>query len=263
MGKIISIHSFRGGTGKSNTTANLAAQAALSGKRVAVVDTDIQSPGIHVLFGLDESKMGHTLNEFLRGECTIKDVAHQVGSEGQSGVQQLIGSNLWLVPSSINGREISKIVKSGYSVDILNKGLNSLRKELELDYLFIDTHPGLNEETLLSVALSDTLVVIMRPDQQDFQGTAVTVDIARQLDVPNLFLVVNKSVISPELSDFEVVEEKFKKDLETKYAARVAGLLPLSVDMAQLGSADLFSLRYPDHIWSRRLRQIADVVLAA
>ena len=52
MSRIVSIHSFRGGTGKSNTTANLAAILAASGRRVGVIDTDIQSPGIHVLFGL-------------------------------------------------------------------------------------------------------------------------------------------------------------------------------------------------------------------
>ena len=52
MAKIISIHSFRGGTGKSNMTANLAALLAAEGGRVGVIDTDIQSPGIHVLFGL-------------------------------------------------------------------------------------------------------------------------------------------------------------------------------------------------------------------
>ncbi len=78
MAQIVSIHSFRGGTGKSNTAANLAAQVAMAGKRVGIVDTDIQSPGIHVLFGLDETKMGHTLNEFLRGECSIEDVAFSV-----------------------------------------------------------------------------------------------------------------------------------------------------------------------------------------
>src|SRR6187401_2839537 len=78
-GKIVSIHSFRGGTGKSNTTANLAAQVAMAGKRVGIVDTDIQSPGIHVLFGLDEQRMGHTLNEFLHGECPIEDVAYSIG----------------------------------------------------------------------------------------------------------------------------------------------------------------------------------------
>ena len=43
-GKIVSIHSFRGGTGKSNIAANLAAAAALDGKRVAVMDTDMANP---------------------------------------------------------------------------------------------------------------------------------------------------------------------------------------------------------------------------
>jgi MinD-like ATPase involved in chromosome partitioning or flagellar assembly len=263
MGKIISIHSFRGGTGKSNITANLAALAALQGKRVGVVDTDIQSPGIHVLFGLDETKMGHTLNQFLRGECGIKDVAHPVGAEGQEGVQQLTRHTIWLVPSSINGSEISKVVKTGYSVDVLNRGLNALRKELNLDYLFIDTHPGLNEETLLSVALSDTLVVIMRPDQQDYQGTIVTVDIARQLDVPNLFIVVNKSLISPELKEYDMLVGNFRNDIEARYNSKVAGILPLSVDMAQNASKDIFALRYPDHAWSKAVREAADIILAA
>jgi MinD-like ATPase involved in chromosome partitioning or flagellar assembly len=42
MPQIISIHSYRGGTGKSNITANLAALLAANGRRVGVVDTDIQ-----------------------------------------------------------------------------------------------------------------------------------------------------------------------------------------------------------------------------
>lgn len=68
MSKIISIHSFRGGTGKSNTAANLAALLACQSYRVGVVDTDIQSPGIHVLFGLNEDDMSHSLNDYLWGE---------------------------------------------------------------------------------------------------------------------------------------------------------------------------------------------------
>jgi septum site-determining protein MinD len=258
MTKIVSIHSFRGGTGKSNITANLAAQAVLQGKRFAIVDTDIQSPGIHVLFGLDESKMGHTLNEYLRGECGIQAVAHPIGSsgEGGTGVKQLIKQSIWLIPSSINGKEISRVIKNGYDVGVLNKGFNSLSKELALDYLFIDTHPGLNEETLLSVAISDVLVIILRPDQQDFQGTAVTVDIARGLDVPNLFLVVNKALTRYDFGEM-------KKTIENTYKAPVAGILPLTEDMADLGSADIFSLRYTDHPWSKTLREIAATILSA
>jgi MinD-like ATPase involved in chromosome partitioning or flagellar assembly len=258
-GKIVSIHSFRGGTGKSNTTANLSSQLAMMGKRVAMIDTDIQSPGIHVLFGLDEQKMGHTLNEYLHGEVAIEDVAYKVGDHiddsAPPGRAQLKDKNLWLVPSSINGGEISKILRDGYDFNVLNKGMQSLRKKLELDYLFIDTHPGLNDETMLSVAISDTLIIILRPDQQDFQGTAVTVDVARSLDVPNLLLVVNKAL---QRYDFKQIKE----EVESKFAAPVAGVLPLTEDMVELASSDIFSLRHPDHLWSKAMKGVAETIAA-
>jgi MinD-like ATPase involved in chromosome partitioning or flagellar assembly len=258
MSKIVSIHSFRGGTGKSNTTANVAAQVAIAGKRVAVVDTDIQSPGIHVLFGLDEKKMGHTLNEYLRGECPIEDVALHIGEhvDDAPGRSQLRGTDLWLVPSSIKGTEISRVLRDGYDVNVLNKGLRTLRKSLELDYLFIDTHPGLNEETLLSIAISNVLLVILRPDQQDFQGTAVTVDIARSLDVPNLMLILNK--VLPKKYDFDQI----RQEMEGIYQAPVAGVMPLAEDLVDLGSADIFALRYPTHSWSQVVDGIAQSLLA-
>lgn len=257
MAKIVSIHSFRGGTGKSNVTANLAAQAALAGRRVGVVDTDIQSPGIHVLFGLDESKMGRTLNDFLYRRCEIDEVALSIGEHAADapGRAKLAGKELYLIPSSIRGREISKVLRDGYDVNRLNEGLQTLLKALKLDYLFIDTHPGLNEETLLSIAISDVLVLLMRPDNQDMQGTAVTVDIARSLDVPNLVLAVNKALVR---YDFGGI----KKQMEDAFQAPVAGVMPLSEDLADNASADLFSLRFPDHAWSKALKNVSDAVLA-
>ena len=78
MSKIISIHSFRGGTGKSNITANVATIAARRGRRVGIIDTDIQSPGIHVLFGLDEKRIDRTLNDYLWGRCTVEEAAYDV-----------------------------------------------------------------------------------------------------------------------------------------------------------------------------------------
>jgi MinD-like ATPase involved in chromosome partitioning or flagellar assembly len=258
MGKIVSIHSFRGGTGKSNLTANLAAQVALEGKRVGVVDTDIQSPGIHVLFGLNEDKMGHTLNEYLRGDCAIEDVAFSVGENpgDVKGRKKLAGKDIWLIPSSINTGEITRILKDSYDPKVLNEGLQSLIKKLELDYLFIDTHPGLNEETLLSITISDILILILRPDQQDFQGTAVTVDVSRLLDVPQIFLVVNKA-----LSRFDF--KQVRSEIEGVYSTPVASVLPLSEDLVANESADIFSLADPDHAWSKGIKEVADVILAA
>lgn len=256
-GKIVSIHSFRGGTGKSNTTANLAAQVALAGKRVGVVDTDIQSPGIHVLFGLDEKKMGKTMNDFLHDKATIKEIGLPIHDNvgDAEGLSKLKNAKIWLFPSSIKGRDISQILKEGIDFNKLNEGLQSTIKEFDLDYLFIDTHPGLNEETLLSIATSDVLVIILRPDNQDLQGTSVTVDIARSLDVPNLILMVNKA-----LPKYDFAE--IKKSITAQFQASVAGVLPLSFDMADNASSDLFSLKFPDHDWSKGLRDVADAILA-
>ncbi len=256
MTKIISIHSFRGGTGKSNITANVAAQVAMQGHRVGIVDTDIQSPGVHVIFGLDEESMGHTLNDYLRGEKTMKEIAYSVGeSESEeAGFQALAGKHLYLIPSSINRDEITKILKSGYDITTLNMGFKEFYTDFELDYLFLDTHPGLHENTVLAIALSDFSLIVMRPDQQDFQGTAVTIDIVRSLDVYNLALVVNKA-----LSKYDF--NQIKEQVSGEFDAPVAGALPLSEEMVDLGSKDIFSLRFPDDKWTKNLKEIADYVL--
>jgi septum site-determining protein MinD len=247
MSRIISVHSFRGGTGKSNTTANVAVQLASQGLRIGVVDTDIQSPGIHVLFGLEEEAMHHSLNDYLWGKCEIKDAAHDVTAS--LGVP--IKGQIFLIPSSIKAGEIAKVLREGYDVGLLNDGFHSLLEALELDVLMIDTHPGLNEETLLSIAISDALAIIMRPDSQDYQGTGVTVQVARKLGVPNLRLVVNKV---PSVLDLDEVRAR----VESTYSCRVAGVLPHSDDLMILASSGVFSLKYPNHPVTAMYRQIAD-----
>jgi MinD-like ATPase involved in chromosome partitioning or flagellar assembly len=256
MTKIISIHSFRGGTGKSNLIANLAATIASQEKRVGIIDTDIQSPGIHVIFGLDEEQMNCSLNDYLWGNNNIQDAAYDVSKilklENRDKIQTR--GCLYLIPSSIKAGEIAKVLREGYDVARLNDGLQELTHCLNLDYLLIDTHPGLNEETLLSIAISDTLIIILRPDRQDFQGTAVTVDVARKLQVPRMLLVVNKV-----LPTFNF--DSLRKQVETTYNAPVAGVVPLSEELVQLASSDIFCLDHPHHSFSQTVREIAEQVV--
>ncbi|MBW8009971.1 MAG: MinD/ParA family protein [Chloroflexi bacterium] len=247
MSNIISIHSYRGGTGKSNTTANLAVIIAQSGKRVGVVDTDIQSPGINALFGLEQSELKHSLNDYLWGLCSISEAAYDV----TENLIEKIEGKIFLIPSSLNAGEIARVLREGYDVGLLDSGFQELVSDLELDALLIDTHPGLNEETLLSIAISDNVVLILRPDQQDYLGTSVTVEVARKLDVANLMLVVNKI---PDVFPMDEVKEK----VESTYNTEVAALMPHADEMMILGSNGIFVLEFPDHPVTDALKQLAD-----
>jgi septum site-determining protein MinD len=251
MGKIISVHSFRGGTGKSNTTANLATLLAAQGMRVGMIDTDISSPGIHVLFGLEEDDIKASLNDYLWGQCEIEEAAQEVTDRLGTPIK----GKMFLVPSSMKPGDIARILRESYDVGLLNDGYQRLIEELNLDVLMIDTHPGLNEETLLSIAISDALIIIMRPDSQDYQGTAVTVQVARKLDVPRLLLVVNKVPNSFKPSEVKVRVEK-------TYQCDVAGVLPHSDEMMSLASSGIFVLRYPNHPVTAILKEVAAKVMA-
>ena len=253
MARIIAVHSFRGGTGKSNITANLAALMAGRGRRVGVVDADIQSPGIHVLFGVDAGSGEPSINDYLWRQCGIQDVARDVSATlcasapGSSRVG--VGAALYLAPASIRPSDIARILREGYDVDVLGDGLDELVRRLDLDYLFVDTHPGMREETLTCIANSDALLIVLRPDQQDYQGSAVTVDVARKLDVPHMWLVLNK--VLPRLDGAALAAE-----VARTYGTHVLGVLPESDELLALGSAGLFCLRYPDHPWSCELGEV-------
>jgi MinD-like ATPase involved in chromosome partitioning or flagellar assembly len=251
MARIISIHSFRGGTGKSNTVANIAALLAARGLRVGVVDTDIQSPGIHVLFGLQGEDIAHALNDYLWGSADIQQVALDV-------TQRLGGpldGRLFLIPSSIKPGEITRVLREGYDAQLLTRGFRKLVDTLNLDVLLIDTHPGLNEETLLSIVISHALAIILRPDHQDYEGTGVTVAVARKLNVPRLMLIVNKvpAVLNP---------DDIQAKVERAYNCSVAAVLPHSDEMMLLASSGIFALHYPDHPLTALYRQIADQLIA-
>ena len=253
MAKIISIHSYRGGTGKSNATANLAATVALAGNKVGIIDTDLPSPGIHVLFGIKEEQVKYTLNDFLWGNCDISDAACDVSYMLKE--RETEDSQIYLVPSSVKLNDISRILREGFNADLLFEGFQDLIKELDIDYLFIDTHPGLNEQTLLSLTISDLVLIVLRPDQQDFQGTAVTVDVSRRLNVPDLRVLVNKA-----LKDYDF--QQIHQQIEKTYDVNVAAILPESEDMIRLASSGIFCLEYPNHPISKSLIEVGKEIMS-
>lgn len=243
--QIITVHSFKGGTGKTNIVANIATLLAVAGKRVCIIDTDLASPGTHCLFGVTDGDFRYSLNDYLWGKASIEDTALDVTNK----IKEEAKGKLFLVPSSIKAGEIARVLREGYDVGLLNDGFDKLIRKLKLDVLLIDTHSGLNEETLLSIAISNALVVMMRPDFQDYEGTGVIMDVARKLDVPKMLMVVNN--IPPQLNPSDI-----KQRVESTYNCKVAAVIPHSEELMMLASNEIFSLRYPNNPITAMFREI-------
>jgi MinD-like ATPase involved in chromosome partitioning or flagellar assembly len=108
---------------------------------------------------------------------------------------------------------------------------------------------------LVSLAISDLLILILRPDRQDYQGTAVTMEVARQFDIPRTLLVMNK--VLPALDTAALREQT-----ERAYGAPVAAVLRENEEMLLLGSAEIFALRHPEHAWTVEVAGLAARAMA-
>jgi MinD-like ATPase involved in chromosome partitioning or flagellar assembly len=251
---IAAIHSFRRGTGKSNLTAGLAACLALSGRRVGVVDAHLQAPGMQILLGLADKRIDYSLNDYLWGECELHEAAYDLS--GRLGLPEggRRDGRLFLIPASPETGDIVRMLGRPIDFDRLNRGVQGLPEELGLEAVLIDTPAGLNEDTLSTLAAANSLVLVTRPEQHDYQGTAVIVEVARHLHTPRLFLVLNGA--APEL-DAEYARQRL---LET-YGCQGAAVLPHCDELAALGSSRPFPPAYPDHPLTARIKRLAEELL--
>lgn len=244
MSRVIVVHSFRRASGKSSLVANLGVLLAQQGKRVALIDADFQGPSLHLFFGLPEDGGTWTLNDCLLGKCDILqavcDVTDRLETSGK----------LILIPASTNVNEILGTLRQSFDFDKINEGLQKLTKAHELDIVILDTSAGMNENTLTAMAIANDLVVLLRPDQQDYQGTAVTVEVAHSLGMQCQFVVLNDF---PETLD----RESAWKELESTYHCMVGALLPHSEELMAMASARILATVNPQDPYIVNLRQLA------
>src|SRR6185437_7650581 len=55
---VLAIGSARGGVGKSAITVNVAATLAVAGRKVGIIDADLNSPSIVAMLGMDPKRRG-------------------------------------------------------------------------------------------------------------------------------------------------------------------------------------------------------------
>lgn len=247
MTTTIAIHSFRRGTGKSMVAANLAVLLADSGQRVGLVDASLQSPSLHLFFGLRDLDRRPTLNDYLAGRCELDMALIDVTTRVNPPPMGMIA----LLPASGEADKILEALRGSYRAEALSEGLGLLADDLALDVVIVDTPAGLSEETLLTISAADRLLLLLRPDHQDYHGSGVLIELARRLGAPQLQLLVNEIPLG-----FDPAEVAAR--MASGFGYPVAAALHHSEELQLIGSGGLLVRRAPGSPAVRALRRIVE-----
>ena len=250
MGVSIAIHSYRGGTGKSTTTANLAVVLTALGLKVVAVDLDITSPGLHVIFGISSDMMKFTLNDFLYKKCKLNDILLDITSH-----LGLSKGKLFFIGSSMKPEEIAKLLKEGYNEYLFKEVSDELIKSYGVDIVLFDTHPGLTEDTIISVLSSELSLLLMRMDKQDITGTYITAQILRKFRKVS-YVVLN--MVPPKLASAPELANEVSKLVK----APVVAVIPFYEEVLSHRSRGVFVLKHPRHPFTSRIVKLAETVIS-
>src|SRR3989475_1802778 len=99
------------------------------------------------------------------------------------------------------------MVDTGFNLSRFKAVLYNLATEFQLDYLLIDSHPGIEKDTILSMAVCDVVVLLSRVDHQDMFGSGVMNEVASQLRKP-VVLILNMIPSSVGGEESKMIAEK-------------------------------------------------------
>lgn len=174
VGKVIAVHSGKGGVGKSTFVVNLAASLAKDGFSVGVVDADVDCPSCHKLLGVTQRVFAdkqRRLEPLQAHGIKVLSVGNMVEDENSANIMR--------------GPIMFKLI-----CDMLS-GANWGN----LDYLIIDLPPGTGDNplTIMQVAPLYGLIIISQPMEVALVDARKSADMARRMNVPIIGLVENMS----------------------------------------------------------------------
>jgi len=254
LGNIIAVHSYKGGTGKTHISINLAASFAKHGKKVCLMDLDFRAPSLATFFGPE--KVECWLNDYLNGTCQIDkaliDVSHRINGGG--GFFVVLAN-----PSTEAIREMSAKDRK-WEMRALGRLLalrNSLLNDNGFDYIIFDTSPGLQYSSINAIVGADLVIVATTFDRSDIEGTKRMLDELYDLFEKKTGIIMNRVL-------YDVSSKSGKNDLgkkvEDMYQTPVLGTIPCFCDVARAEGAVIFVQQKPDHLFSKILDEISNKI---
>ena len=266
---ITTFYSFKGGVGRTMALVNTAVTLALRGRRVLVVDFDVEAPGLDTFDVLRPREEIPGIIDFVAeytGTGKAPDVANFIGCCPSIGEND---GKLWIMPSG-NRESYARTLGQIDWVDLYERHdgyllFEDLRKQwselIQPDYVLIDSRTGHTDSSgICTRQLPDSVVILFFPNEQNLRGLIQVVsDIRGELDEPRRKKIAIHFVMSnvPDLDDEDRILENQLSAFQEQLGFRRAPVVVHRYDSLSLLNQAVFSKDRPG---SRLAREYSKIV---
>jgi flagellar biosynthesis protein FlhG len=174
--RVIAVTSGKGGVGKTNMSANLAALAARAGKRVLILDADLGLANVDIIFGV---KPMHHIGDLLQTGVSAMDVLIQAAP------------NIHILPAGSGVQRLTELERKDKLR--LVAALDGL--EDHFDLVIIDSGAGIGDNVLFFVGMAQEVVLVLSPEPTSLvDAYAVVKVLSQQAGIRNFAVVINPVV---------------------------------------------------------------------
>lgn len=170
--KIIAVMNQKGGVGKTTTTVNLVAGLARAGKKILLIDADLQANATTAL-GLQPKHIKDAMYDLfavLTNQCRLQDaLLTRIILVKQKAMK------IDVIPATIALSGFDQIVRALPNKQILLKQMLH-DAESTYDYIFIDCPPSLGLMTVNALVACDEVLIPVQPEFFALQGLSQLLD---------------------------------------------------------------------------------------
>jgi MinD-like ATPase involved in chromosome partitioning or flagellar assembly len=177
---VITFYSFKGGVGRTTALVNVAAELVRRGRKVLVVDFDLEAPGLETYKHLRPKEPHPGIVEYVtkfRQTQEVPDLSEYI-YEGEPIGER--GGRLWVMPAGRRDRayrnaltdlDWKRLYQDEGGFLLFEDTKKGWEKELKPDYVLIDSRTG--DTDVLGICtrqLPDAVMLMFMPNEQNLAG---------------------------------------------------------------------------------------------
>ena len=171
MTRIIAISSPKGGVGKTTIASNLAIALSDFGKKVIAIDCNLSTP--HLTYYFSDEEPDATLNDVLLGKKEITEALYN-------------SNGVMYIPASTELKDLIDL-----DVTKLKRNVAKLVNPEMIDFIILDTAPGLGREALAAMEAADEIILVANPVPPMVADAMRSYEVIKELGNKKVHLVLN------------------------------------------------------------------------